>query len=407
MSGSGQRWVHLDSLRGLAACLVVWVHYNTAFRPLAISGEVGRSVLFSQRESWLQQPFLGVLSSGQFAVCLFFVLSGYVLSAPFLSRARDDRALLAAVLKRPIRLGGLVVVTILGSFLLKHAGLFRNGDVAALDPAFRWFGGALAHEMPFGKLWRDLVFAPFNSGIAYNPPLWTISTELRGSLMVFSLVWALWFCRGTASTLLLAVAAALSLRTLFVGFVAGVWFAARSGPFHQTCCSGLAIWIWRLVAVLGILCASVPSGVAEGTTLSRAFQVLPRLTWLGGGYAMLGAILIFGCVQTNASMRRWLQNPILAFLGRISFAMYVLHFLLMVSFSAAVYAWLAPRLGFVWAWWGMAIPSAGLLLAAAWILTIWFDEPLARSVGRQAARFVHILFVHHHKSGSPQRDSTA
>jgi peptidoglycan/LPS O-acetylase OafA/YrhL len=68
------RYTQLDSLRGLAACTVVFCHATNVLP--AVYDDPGRAW-------WLTETPLGLLRAGSAAVDFFFVLSGFVLALPF------------------------------------------------------------------------------------------------------------------------------------------------------------------------------------------------------------------------------------------------------------------------------------------------------------------------------------
>lgn len=73
MNSDSKRIEYLDSIRGLAALFVLLSHTAGAFAWPATYGAV------------LRWPFISILFEGKEAVCMFFVLSGYVLSKPYVS----------------------------------------------------------------------------------------------------------------------------------------------------------------------------------------------------------------------------------------------------------------------------------------------------------------------------------
>src|SRR5689334_10873657 len=112
------RQPHLDSLRGVAALIVVLEHYFAAFYPYTLFGARGEYRQIAPWESLAFHPPFGTLIAGHFAVCLFFILSGYVLSFRFLGKRGGTSDLVAAIVRRPIRLGGLVAFTMVVAFEL-------------------------------------------------------------------------------------------------------------------------------------------------------------------------------------------------------------------------------------------------------------------------------------------------
>ena len=77
----------LDGLRGIAALIVMNSHFVCAFFPYLNSKFFPE--IFSNSDKvnnligFLQPPGLSIIFNGHAAVCVFFVLSGHVLSIPF------------------------------------------------------------------------------------------------------------------------------------------------------------------------------------------------------------------------------------------------------------------------------------------------------------------------------------
>ena len=168
------RQTHIDSLRGIAALIVIIVHYLAAFYPYTIFGAQESYQQHAAIESIAFLPPFGMIIGGHYAVCLFFILSGYVLSYCYLGEKTQKRKLIAAIIKRPIRLGGLVYFSILAASLLWYFGLFANTAAAELSSSKPWFSKFWNGDFDFLTLLRNLSTAPFVGGEIYNVPLWTI-----------------------------------------------------------------------------------------------------------------------------------------------------------------------------------------------------------------------------------------
>ena len=72
---------YLEGIRGLAAIIVVLHHYILAFYPaMSSANETQIHNETSYFEEVMAQIPLNIFYNGGFAVCIFFILSGYVLS---------------------------------------------------------------------------------------------------------------------------------------------------------------------------------------------------------------------------------------------------------------------------------------------------------------------------------------
>jgi peptidoglycan/LPS O-acetylase OafA/YrhL len=102
---TSHRYKPLDSLRGLAALFVFFGHY------LGIWGDI-----FSHKN--LVETPLGILFNGTASVMLFFVLSGFVLSLPFINGEKPLK-LTAFYVKRILRIYPAFIFAIGLSLLFK------------------------------------------------------------------------------------------------------------------------------------------------------------------------------------------------------------------------------------------------------------------------------------------------
>ena len=73
---------YLEGIRGFAAFIVVIFHFIGNFHPASIYGTSNTHVKGNVEHLFAMTP-LNVLYSGSLAVCIFFVLSGFVLSMKF------------------------------------------------------------------------------------------------------------------------------------------------------------------------------------------------------------------------------------------------------------------------------------------------------------------------------------
>jgi peptidoglycan/LPS O-acetylase OafA/YrhL len=270
--------------------------------------------------NWLNATPLRALVAGPEMVLLFFVLSGMVLALPRLAGhgASYGRYLLTRVLR--LYPAAWVVTAIAALALLvepahPQAGLstswLANEFSAPINPAdaFHYVGLIV----PFDPTRLDGV-------------LWSLELELRTSLLLPLLVWFACRC-GPVVTLVSAIA-------LIV--------------YGTTASLAAASWIWTTVVIgcflLGILLAR------HRDTLNRSWAALPtvgrRLVglaillcfWLPTlgvngrvGNLPIGYLLpILGAcaaivVAQGPGMRGWLSGRVPAWLGRISYSLYLVH----------------------------------------------------------------------------------
>ena len=146
---------------------------------------------YPQRSAWesiIFMPPFGPLVHGPISVWLFFILSGYVLSYGYLGEPLKVVRILDAMVRRPIRLGGIVLFTIFLSSILWSFHLYFNDAVADLSQSRPWFSSFWEGEIQPRKVLIDVITAMFKKAEIYNSPFWTIRVELYGSFLIFFLM---------------------------------------------------------------------------------------------------------------------------------------------------------------------------------------------------------------------------
>lgn len=386
MSHTRQR--HLDSLRGLAALVVVIVHFMASFLPFALFGDQPKSAShLPTLEAWFFYPPLGLLVAGQLAVSLFFILSGYVLSLRYLGRTVGIAKALEMTAKRPIRLGGLVWFSMSLYALFWYLGWFHNNPAAELTGSHLWLSLWWPGELNVELFFTDLFTRSFSHGTNYNNPLWTIGFELYGSLLVFAFLllfsafkYRLWVLFGLVL---------LFYQSMLVGFWLGVIMAEIQQRPTRTP-DAIKPQLKKAVLVIGGLVflwmAAYPFYLPAELKAQTIYGWLPDGIAFGMGFLMLAAWLGFTLVLYSPLIQRALDGRFLHYLGDVSYALYVMHVFVIGTFSSWLMVQLHPVMPYSWAWLLILLTGIPLCLLLAHWVTRWVDGPaikLARWLGYQ------------------------
>jgi peptidoglycan/LPS O-acetylase OafA/YrhL len=124
-----QKLGYIEGMRGVAAVVVVASHFMQLFLPLVYDG-YAKSWGVGER-SFETSP-VNVILNPNFSVCLFFVLSGYVLSHGFMTDG-DLGRIWRAAFKRFPRLMLPVLGSVLFVWVLMASGGFYYGAVKSLS----------------------------------------------------------------------------------------------------------------------------------------------------------------------------------------------------------------------------------------------------------------------------------
>ncbi|MDI4234926.1 acyltransferase [Bradyrhizobium sp. Arg237L] len=235
---------HLDSLRIIAACAVVILHYSDYFRDLPL----GRIII---AHLWHFNLF----------VDLFFVVSGFVIARQYFDHVGDGAAIGRFLWRRVARIYPLHLATL--TFYICIALALSFGMARSDNPARYSFS-----DLPAQFL---LLHAFVGERLTFNFPSWSLSAEMFCYLL-FPLIVALTLRR---KTLIIAIVALSALAN-------SVWVATMETlPWSEWINEGGA---FRAVAAfsLGIACSVYRDQIARWPAMRGALILA------------LGAFTLFG-----------------------------------------------------------------------------------------------------------------
>ncbi|MEI7890423.1 MAG: acyltransferase [bacterium] len=325
---------YLDGLRGLAAFVVVFHHFILAFYPALLLGGNTQAHLVGKNDEFVSGTLLNLFYNGNFAVCIFFVLSGFVLSHKFFLH-RDREILKESAIKRYLRLVVPVAFSVLLAFVLMEFSLFYNQQAADLSGS-NWLGGFWKFAPNFFDAINQIFVGAFFTNIfEYNDTLWTIAYEFIGSLLVFGFL-AL-FGKMKRRWIFYVLASVILFQTYYWAFILGVMLSDIVANEKKLLSHFDRSKIFRtLLLLIGLFLGSYPSmrGV-EGTIYAPMEQYF--LVNSAVFYHIVGAFFVILVLLDSRRMQKIFSFRYLLFLGEISFAMYLLHFIVLGSLSSFIF----------------------------------------------------------------------
>lgn len=371
----------LEGLRGVAALIVFLSHVAFGFYPFVQTGQKADLRFDFEWRVWASP--LHFVYSGELAVSIFFVLSGYVLSKKYFED-KDQGYLTRSAVKRFVRLGAPVFAAVAVGYMLMAAGAFP-GHAGDMPGTFVW--EVYRHPVSLPTALKDALYGALLFGRSdYDYVLWTIQLEFFGSMLIFAFfsLFGSYRYRG--------------LVALFVGLMLMLQFPIQ-GTLLSLFLAGAYLNDDRIVRILkgwggvtllvglyiGGYNSEMPvySAVASASNhMQSAFGI--KLYW-PLFYVGLGAVLIVWSVLASRVIDRLLSSRIPVWLGRVSFGMYLLHSLVLGSVGAAVFRTLHPA--YTKHYWMAAVLSAGVSLAVSLVCA----ETFTRIVDGPATRFANYL----------------
>lgn len=381
---SAQKIRYLDGLRGIAALVVVVHHFILAFYPALFFGSSAQNHLQGGVEDWMSRSVFNVLYNGNFAVCLFFVLSGFVLSYKFFLEKKQE-VIRESVVKRYFRLMIPVTFSVLIVFFLMRFSLFFHLSAAESTGSF-WFERFwLFEENFFDALIAGMFGSFFSDTFLYNMVLWTISFEFLGSLLVFSFL--AFF--GTMKNRYIAYIALLTFffQTYYLAFILGI-LLSDIATSHAITTKLRKIFekrliFWSLLS-LGLFLGSFPSGRSTENTLyefmhNSIFEDTQRFCHIIGAFFLILALLFYKKAHNVLSHR------FVSFFGDISFSLYLLHFIILGSLTSFIFLQMHPYFSYhISALFAFGISTLFLILFSYWMY---------RHIDKKAIQFSKFLYL--------------
>jgi peptidoglycan/LPS O-acetylase OafA/YrhL len=365
-----------DALRGLSALGVMALHY-TQFG-LGGAGVVFTDVTVAMKGTYGPVGFLAIF--GGLWLTVFFVLSGYLISRPFVtSYIRDEPrpGIRRYARNRILRIVPAFWVAVFATLVV--FGLV--GSPLWVVPLTLGFGQVLAPEEPF---------------ISHIAQGWTLGAEMAFYVLVPAVALAAGGSPGGNPR-----GRALRLLALCFAMLAGTMAWRLLGPTEDL------TWIWLFPGVAAFFVPGIVLAVIEAAWFEKVASLRSRR--LAAPIALAGLALFLALATTNgdpevlilllqaagaglivagALLREWsgappwrvLRNRATDWLGQRSYSVYVLHY--------GVGLWLASRLAVKGHPWDTLVTFGSVAVLATFVLSDlswrWVERPFLRRKRRQA-----------------------
>jgi peptidoglycan/LPS O-acetylase OafA/YrhL len=350
----------LDGLRGIAALIVV-VHHCLLVSSLLAAGYQDRSAAEGSRWAWwLTYTPLHLIWAGPEAVIVFFVLSGFVLSLPFIRPRRPSwpsyYARRLARLYPPV--WAAAVFSLLTFVLIEHSR----------DPRLSWWVNA--HDLDIRVRWllRDITLVFGTTW--YNSPLWSLRWEV-----VFSLLFPAYVLAAKVASRKWLLGAAICL-------VVTAWGSAI-GSGYLLFLPTFALGVLMAFNIHGTLGLARRLSRWHWTVLVLAIWMLLTARWMLPDRPVLivlptiGAVLLVFLFIGQTFAIQLATTRLAQWLGRISFSLYLIHEPIVVAVAFA-FDTRTP-----WLPLGVALPLSLVLATGFYRLVERPSHRLANALGRR------------------------
>ncbi len=363
--------VYLDGIRGGASLLVFFQHFLLSFYSAYYTFHAGSSHL-NGLEIQFGKSVFSVFASGRFAVSVFFVLSGYVLSRKYF-RTNDFNILISSAHRRFVRLYVPVAFTLILAYVLMKSHFFYNFPVGRISHSDWWLGVFWSFSDPFAKLWHCLAYGTMFMGDAtFDTSMWTMSVELYGSLLVFALMAVTHNSRNRKFiTLLVFIYFVFTAQPKYGAFILGVSLNyvetgyLRLNKYFITALASFFI-------LFGLTIGSYPATFEFNNTLFE--YVPPAIRNYSEWFITMGAFFVVLAFVISHRLQHFISLRFFRFCGYISFSFYLIHPLIIGSFSCYMFLHLYGMLSYNYTVALVFIATIILCFGVSWLMTRYVDE---------------------------------
>jgi peptidoglycan/LPS O-acetylase OafA/YrhL len=422
-----RRTAYLDGLRGFAAMLVYWHHHQLWAHDTSILDDVLENT-WGYKGKYHFATFHGIrtfFTGGHFAVTVFFVISGYVLSTKPLSLLQAGEYvklgdnLGSALFRRWLRLYIPVICTTFLYMTSWHAfGIWTASEHQSNyhDELWNWYSE-----------FKNFSFI-YNMGgepwFSYNFHVWSIPVEFKGSIVIYTSLLA--FSRCTRNARLLCQ---LGLIWYFM-YITDAWYCAAFMSGMLLCDLDLLAAnndlpdffsklqpykepIFYSLFVISIYLGGVPSMNANIEVLKESPgwyylsflkpQAFYDYKWF---YLFWAASFMIASIPRISWLKAFFEMRFNLYLGRISYSFYLVHGPVLWTLGDRLYSLVGyahqPQFLGIPQWVNkFPLSKAGPLglepsfLAPALIVlpvTLWLAEIVTRVIDEPSVKFAQWLF---------------
>lgn len=387
--------MYLDGLRGLLAVVVFVHHFFYAFYPdLVFGGSVEEYLhgsAYSIKRILALTP-LNIFFNPGMAINFFFLLSGYVQTIQYMSSG-NIKPVQQSFLKRYFRLAIPTLVVVLLVFFFHKLNWIHKDYIPQNRINSEWSRGVLPDNLGFFQAVLCGAIDCFYQKTAYYSVLWTMPYELYGSFSVLILLMATHLIKNKKTVFLLWLFFQLFFIRSYIGaaFTVGLLlaYAEVNEPKFGTFFSRKPVRFFCFL--VGLYFATYPYTAYEGASKKSVYALISFFDKYPHVIShFFGDVLLFVSLLYSKKAQGFLSASAFLFLGKISFMLYLTHFLVVFSFSPWLYIRLLESCSHDVSVSICGLLTFGLTVLISWILYRIVDKPSLDFCNRKTAELFKV-----------------
>jgi peptidoglycan/LPS O-acetylase OafA/YrhL len=359
------RYKQLDSLRGLAALTVFFGHFWGAKLTMPFFVDLSKSLL-------------SFLLNGNAAVMFFFVLSGFVLSLPFVNGEKPLN-LAAFYTKRVLRIYPAFIFAILGALFLKEFVYDKTAVASFSDWVRNYWNWNFTRQSIPEVLKTLLLIGPDFGPTLIDAPIWSLIIEMKMSIILPFFIMIV--SRGSVmlNIVFLFIIAHLTYKYdawAISIFYMGILMAKYREPVIQY----IKGWNWVMLIIAVIVGYLLYNNLLQFLTAFQQSKIAYKNIYSNYLIAA-GSCLFMMIVLAKQKLTYFFEHKVFAFFGDISYSFYLIH----LPVLATVASLFANR--YVFGMYYIFIITLTLSIIIAYLMFIFIERPFQKLGVRLVKRY--------------------
>lgn len=322
-----QRIEWIEGVRGIACILIVIHHFLLAFYADSYYGKAVSGNWGDKFSIWWSQSPVSVMTNGNFWVCVFILISAFVLSLQIFQKDKFEEVQ-RIIFKRYFRMAiPIFVVSVIVQIMLMLR-LFYNGEAASITESI-WLPKYYTTIPSITAVFRvSFVSVLFSGDNVYSTAFWMIKYIFLGSYLAY----------------ILAICGKNKKREIFIFYLFSLWLFFRMDRYYCLIVLGVLVahficyekkklpsWFGYVCVLFGLVLGGYPSGVLP----SNGYLLIAKTDYIN--IHIVGAFLFIIGILYAKGVQAVLSQKVFVWLGSISFAVYLIHIPILFSISCKVF----------------------------------------------------------------------